>query len=125
MEDLLEPARTSGFGVHPKNVYNDYVYFWRLALWKVFDTTKGPGILSFFTSASYLRGPGFVGVRQEMRKTFDALWIIDLEGDNRGPRKRRTCSTSRRQSQLASACATAVRDRKTPARVHYTRVTGD
>ena len=52
-----------------------------------FESKSGPGIVSFITASSYLRGPGFAGFRQVMRQTFDDLWIIDLEGDNHGSRK--------------------------------------
>ena len=87
LEDFLEPARKAGLGVHLKNLYNDYVYFWRWALWKVFDSTEDAGIVTFITASSYLRGPGFVGMRRKMREVFDELWIIDLEGDSNGARK--------------------------------------
>ena len=89
LEDFLQPAREAGAGVHLKNLYNDYVYFWRWALWKVFEARDepGPGIVSFITASSYLRGPGSVGMREVMRRTFDELWILDLEGDNLGARK--------------------------------------
>ena len=87
LEDFLAPASEAGAGVHLKNLYNDYVYFWRWALWKVLDSTKDAGIVTFITASSYLRGPGFVGMRQKMREVFDELWIIDLEGDNLGARK--------------------------------------
>ena len=87
LEDFLAPARAAGAGVHLKNLYNDYVYFWRWALWKVFDSTDDPGIVTFITASSYLRGPGFVGMRRKMREVFDELWIIDLEGDSLGARK--------------------------------------
>lgn len=89
LEDFLEPARLAGLGGHLKNLYNDYVYFWRWALWKVFENPRahGPGIVSFITASSYLRGPGFVGMRQKMREAFDEIWIIDLGGDNLGARK--------------------------------------
>ena len=87
LADFLKPLEALGWGVHAKNLYNDYVYFWRWALWKVFENKGGPGIVSFITAASYLRGPGFAGMRQVMRQTFDELWIIDLEGDNLGARK--------------------------------------
>jgi hypothetical protein len=83
-KSFLKPLEALGWGVHAKNLYNDYVYFWRWALWKVFENKGGPGIVSFITAASYLRGPGFAGMRQVMRETFDELWIIDLEGDNLG-----------------------------------------
>ena len=87
LADFLKPLETLGLGVHAKNLYNDYVYFWRWALWKVFENKGGPGIVSFITASSYLRGPGFAGMRQMMRQMFDEMWIIDLEGDNLGARK--------------------------------------
>jgi hypothetical protein len=89
LEDFLRPAREANAGVHLKNIYNLYVYFWRWTLWKMFDspTAGGRGIVSFITASSYLRGPGFVGMRQKMREAFDELWIVDLEGDNLGTRK--------------------------------------
>ena len=75
--------------VHVKNLYNLYVYFWRWTLWKMFEQPGAPrrGIVSFITAASYLRGPGFTGMRQRMREAFDELWIIDLEGGSLGSRK--------------------------------------
>jgi hypothetical protein len=85
--DFVEPATTAGAGVHVKNLYNDYVYFWRWALWRMFERQQTGGIVSFITASSYLAGPGFVGMREVMRKTFDALWIVDLGGDNLGTRK--------------------------------------
>jgi hypothetical protein len=33
LEDFIEPTSDVGAGVHVKNLYNDYVYFWRWALW--------------------------------------------------------------------------------------------
>ncbi len=87
LEDFLKPARDAGQGVHIKNLYNDYVYFWRWALWKVLDSTTDSGIVTFITASSYLRGPGFSGMRRKMREVFDELWVIDLEGDNIGARK--------------------------------------
>ena len=78
LEDFLAPVREAGQSVHIKNLYNDYVYFWRWALWKVLDSTEDAGIVTFITAASYLRGPGFAGMRRKMREVFDELWIIDL-----------------------------------------------
>jgi predicted helicase len=76
-----------GAGVYLKNLYNDYVYFWRWALWRLFEKQTGGGIVTFITASSYLAGPGFVGMREVMRRTLDELWIIDLGGDNLGTRK--------------------------------------
>ena len=86
-KDFTEPAEKAGASVHIKNLYNDYVYFWRWALWRLFEQQKRGGIISFITASSYLMGPGFIGMREAMRRTFDDLWIIDLGGDNLGTRK--------------------------------------
>ena len=86
LEAFLKPARDAGEGINLKSLYNDYVYFWRWALWRLFEQQKGGGIISFITASSYLRGPGFVGMREVMRRTFDELWIIDLEGGSLGAR---------------------------------------
>ena len=87
LEAFLAPVREAGGGVHLKSIYNDYVYFWRWALWKVLDSTGEGGIVTFITASSYLRGPAFAGMRRKMREVFDELWIIDLGGDSLGTRK--------------------------------------
>ena len=124
LEDFLAPARDAGQGIHLKNLYNDYVYFWRWALWKVFDSTGDAGIVTFITASSYLRGPGFVGMRRKMREVFDELWIIDLEGDSLGTRKTDNVFSIR----TPVAIAIGVRDGEprpdVPARVWKTRLTG-
>ena len=111
-------------GVHAKNLYNLYVYFWRWALWKVFESTPGRGVVSFITASSYLRGPGFAGMRRFMRETLDDLWILDLGGENRGARQ----SENVFAIQTPVAIAIGVRyddpDLATPARVHYGRLEG-
>lgn len=71
-------------GIHFKNAYNLYVYFWRWANWKL---ESKPGICSFITASSYLRGPGFKGLRQLWRQRSDKLYILDLEGDQLGANK--------------------------------------
>lgn len=125
LEDLLAPAREAGVGGHLKNVYNDYVYFWRWAMWKVLDQTDGPGIVTFITAASYLRGPGFVGLRKMMRETFDQLWIIDLEGDQLGPRKTSNVFAIATPVAIAVGIRHAEPRPHEPATVWYTRLDGD
>jgi len=124
LETFIEPARKAGAGLHIKNLYNSYVYFWRWALWKVFETQDGPGIVSFITASSYLRGPGFVGMREEMRRTFDELWILDLEGDSRGTRATENVFDIRTPVAIAVGVRYGKPNREQPADVHYARVTG-
>ncbi len=124
LEDFLAPASLVGAGVHLKNLYNDYVYFWRWALWKVFDSTNDAGIVTFTTASSYLRGPGFVGMRRKMRETFDHLWIIDLEGDSIGTRKTENVFAIRTPVAIAIGVSNGQPNPTSPSRVWKTKLTG-
>jgi predicted helicase len=86
LEDYLASARIAGAGAHLKNIYNLYVYFWRWSTWRVFDSLR-PGIVSLITASSFLRGPGFIGLRRNWKETLSSLHIFDLEGDQKGARK--------------------------------------
>ena len=124
LEDFLAPARAAGAGVHLKNLYNDYVYFWRWALWKVFDSTDDPGIVTFITASSYLQGPGFVGMRRKMREVFDELWIIDLEGDSLGARKTDNVFAIRTPVAIAVGARYGPPSPDTAAKVRKVKLTG-
>src|SRR5258708_12394712 len=76
-----------GSGIHLKNAYNDYVYFWCWAIHTAFAQRRGPGIVSFVSASSYLRGPGFASLRRLLRDSLDELWIIDLEGAHPAARR--------------------------------------
>lgn len=85
LRDFLDPLSAAGLGEHAKNLYNDYVYFWRWAMWKTFerhpnDTARTGGIVTFISAASYLVGPAFAFMRKRLRDLCDDLYIIDLGG---------------------------------------------
>jgi len=126
LRDFLGPAVAAGHGVHIKNLYNLYVYFWRWALWKVFEqeTARGPGVVSFISASSYLDGDAFCGMREHLRRLCDEIWILDLGGEGRGTRK----SDNVFAIQTPVAIAVAVRRGKPkkdrPAAVHYSRIEG-
>lgn len=133
LEDFFAPVRDAGDGGHLKNLYNDYVYFWRWALWKTFENpgtedhvlpVPRPGVVCFITAASYLRGPGFIGMRELMRRTFTELWIIDLEGDNLGARKTENVFAIQTPVCIALGVKRDDNDLDIPATVHYARLTG-
>lgn len=127
LQDFVELAAQHPAGRRNiQNLYNDYVYFWRWALWKLFENSEasGPGIISFITAASYLRGPGFVGMRRKMREAFDELWLIDLEGDNLGARKTENVFNIQTPVALAIGVRYGEPQPHTPARVRYARITG-
>ena len=126
LKDFLDPVTEAGHGVHVKNLYNLYVYFWRWALWKVFeqDTAEGPGIVSFISASSYLDGDALSGMREYLRQVCDEIWILDLGGEGRGTRK----SDNVFAIQTPVAIAVAFRSKKastdTPAKVHHSRIEG-
>ena len=124
LDAFIEPVRQAGHGQHVKNVYNDYVYFWRWALWKLFDSSQNGGIVTFITGSSYLRGLGFLGMRQVMREVFDELWIIDLEGDSRGARKTENVFDIQIPVAIAIGVRSGVPNSQEPARVWKARLSG-
>ena len=126
LKDFLDPAKHAGHGVRLKNLYNLYVYFWRWALWKVFehDTADGPGIVSFITASSYLDGDAFRGMREHLRRVCDDLWILDLGGEGHGTRKSENVFAIQTPVAIAVAVRTNEADDGTQANVHYARIDG-
>lgn len=126
LEDFLGPAREVGHGVHLKNLFNLYVYFWRWAIWKVFEQASGsgPGIVTYISASSYLAGPGFVGMRERLRRECDEVWIIDLGGEGRGSRKDENVFAIQTPVAIAIAVRYGQADRNAQANVRYTRIQG-
>ena len=126
LKDFLDPATAAGHGVHVKNLYNLYVYFWRWALWKVFEheTATGPGIVSFISTSSYLDGDAFSGMREHIRRQCDEIWTLDLGGEGRGTRQDDNVFAI--QTPVAIAVAFRAKEAKTgkPAKVHHARIEG-
>lgn len=126
LKDFLEPAKQAGFGVHLKNLYNQYVYFIRWALWKVFehDSAVGPGVVSFITASSYLEGSAFAGIREHMRRICDRIDIIDLGGEGRGTRQDENVFAIKTPVAIFIAWRKAKKDSEKPAVVRYARIEG-
>lgn len=76
-----------GAGVHARHLRNLYIYFWRWATWKVFDseTTADHGIVNFISAAGFLNGAGFQKMREYMRRTTDEIWVIDCSPEGHRP----------------------------------------
>lgn len=123
--DFLDPAIAAGHGVHVKNLYNLYVYFWRWAMWKVFEnaTAPGPGVVSFITSAAYLEGKAFGGMREHLRRQCDDVWILDLGGEGRGTRRNDNVFAIQVPVAIAVAARSNATNKKA-ARVHYAHIEG-
>jgi len=126
LNDFLEPAIAAGHGVHVKNLYNLYVYFWRWALWKVFESkaTAGPGVVSFISAASYLDGDAFSGMREHMRRLCDEIWILDLGGEGRGTRRSENVFAIQTPVAIAVTVRYGKSSKRRPAKVHHARIEG-
>ncbi|MGD1036381.1 MAG: type ISP restriction/modification enzyme [Roseiarcus sp.] len=84
-----------GVGAHGKHLKNLYVYFWRWATLKVFGSGRyaatglpdqdEEGIVCFITVAGFLNGPGFQKMRDDLRRTCSAIWVIDCSPEGHQP----------------------------------------
>ena len=83
---IAEPMKAANLGGNLTKAYNDYVYFWRWAVWQATELPPGSGVVAFITASSYLDGKAMGGVRHLLRRAFDELVILDLGGEGRGAR---------------------------------------
>lgn len=91
-EGLLKDFRAAGNGSTEFVIKNLYVYFWRWAFWKIFESTPSPnalfgdtGIICFITPSSFMTGPGFKGMREYIRRNVSEGWIIDCSPEGLRP----------------------------------------
>ena len=123
LDSVAEPMKAAGLGHHLKNVYNDYVYFWRWAVWQATELPAGPGVVAFITASSYLDGVSMGGVRHLLRNAFDELWIVDLGGEGRGALKEENIFDIQTPVAIGVGVRTG-RERTDGCEVRYLRVTG-
>ncbi|MEO0050515.1 MAG: type ISP restriction/modification enzyme, partial [candidate division WOR-3 bacterium] len=70
---------------NPKCLQDDYVKFIRWSQWRIEKT--GYGIHAFITNNGYIDNPTFRGMRQQLMKVFDELYILDLHGSTKKKEK--------------------------------------
>ncbi|HEX8980426.1 MAG TPA: type ISP restriction/modification enzyme [Parasulfuritortus sp.] len=129
LDDFIAPVKAAKKGGQLKNLYNLYVYFWRWALWKVFEhehagLKPGPGVVSFITASSYLDGDAFLGMRAHLRREADEIWIVDLGGEGRGTRQDDNVFSIQTPVAIAIVARYGALDPDTPATVRYCRLEG-
>ncbi len=81
--------------VSTNKLKNLYVYFWRWATLKVFGAgiqqatglqeRDEDGLICFITASGFLNGPGFERMRDDLRRTCTAIWIIDCSPEGHQP----------------------------------------
>lgn len=123
----LDDFRMPGNGLHERLLKNLYIYFWRWATWKVFESVPADqaGVVCFISTAGYLRGPGFKGMRSYLRREADEGWIIDLTPEGQTPDvPTRIFPGVRQQLAIGIFVRRADHDVETPAPIHYRALHG-
>ncbi len=64
-----------------KWINDDYVKFIRMGQYYI--EKNGTGILAYITNHSYLDNPTFRGMRWNLLKTFDEIYVLDLHGNSK------------------------------------------
>lgn len=88
----LDAFRAKGNGRNERHLNNLYVYFWRWATWKAFESTAqrrlpgaDQGVICFVTATGYLTGPGFAGMREYLRRKCSSGWVINVTPEGLNP----------------------------------------
>ena len=87
---ILEDFFVAGAGRFKAKLKNLYIYFWRWATWKVWESTRiepdgDAGIICFISTSGYVTGPAFTGMREYLRRHASEGWIIDLTPEGHTP----------------------------------------
>jgi len=123
----LDSFRLAGNGRLEYVLKNLYVYFWRWATWKVFDAHPDHrhGIVCFITTNGYLRGPGFKGMREYLRRTCEEGWIINFSPEGHRPDvPTRVFPGVQQPLAIGLFLRRADTDKESPAQIWYTEVHG-
>lgn len=131
-EGILEDFRQEGNGTFEYTLKNLYVYFWRWAFWKVFESTPPPGaldgdagIICFITPSSFMSGPGFKGMREYIRRNCSEGWLIDCSPEGLRPSvNTRIFPGVQHPLAISLFVRKPDNDTETPASLHYTSLHG-
>lgn len=94
-------------------------------MWKAFEAHgSGPAVVGFITGSHWLRGPGFIGLRQLALDHADEILVIDLGGDNKGAIKDENIFAIESPVAITLLIRHEETDRGKPATVHYQRIEG-
>lgn len=124
---VLDDFRAEGNGQSEYVLKNLYVYFWRWATWKVFDAVPDDrdGVVCFISTNGYQRGPGFKGMREYLRRTCTAGWVIDLSPEGHRPDVATRIFPGVQQTiSIGIFVRDAVNDQDSPADISYVALRG-
>ncbi|MFF8953468.1 type ISP restriction/modification enzyme [Streptomyces sp. NPDC014940] len=125
LDDWIVPGM-SRFKAKLKNLY---VFFWRWATWKVWESTPADdgnlGVIAFITTSGYLTGPAFEGMRAYLRRYASEGWIIDCTPEGQTPDiPTRIFPGVRQPLAIGIFVRRAGTDNATPAHIRHRLLTG-
>lgn len=126
LEDYYDPEA----GRFKAKLKNLYIFFWRWATWKVWETTPqlggiNRGVVCFITLAGYVTGPAFTAMREHLRRKASEGWIIDLSPEGQTPPiSTRVFPGVRQPMAIGLFIRRANVDENAPAIMHYRSVHG-
>lgn len=122
----LDDFRSPGNGRYEYVLKNLYVYFWRWAMWKVFESIKDSpdGVVCFITATGYLNGPGFRGMREWIRRNTSLGWIINLTPEGKRPPANTAVFNIETEVAIALFVRKQNNELDTPANIKYTELHG-
>lgn len=127
----VDAFRLAGNGRHERHLSNLYVYFWRWAFWKVFESTVEPevrdgdvGVVCFITATGYLGGPGFKGMRKYIREKCSDGWIINLTPEGKQPPAATAVFNIETPVAIGLFVRTPDTDEMEPAKIRYRELHG-
>ncbi|WP_211265275.1 type ISP restriction/modification enzyme [Actinacidiphila oryziradicis] len=127
---ILDDWYTPGAAKFKAKLKNLYVFFWRWATWKVWESTPNneggnAGVICFITTSGYLTGPAFTGMREYLRRYASEGWIIDCTPEGQTPDvPTRIFPGVRQPLAIGVFVRHADADTDTPARIRHRTLTG-
>ncbi|MGW3984298.1 type ISP restriction/modification enzyme [Streptomyces mirabilis] len=127
---ILDDWVTPGMSRFKAKLKNLYVFFWRWATWKVWESTPAAddgnlGVIAFITTSGYLTGPAFEGMRAYLRRYASEGWIIDCTPEGQTPDiPTRIFPGVRQPLAVGIFVRRAGTDNATPARIRHRALTG-
>lgn len=122
----LDAFRLKGNGLTEFSLKNLYIYFWRWATWKVFESIPEhqEGVICFITSSGYFRGPGAKGMREYLRREASEGWVIDLTPEGKRPPAATAVFAIETPVAIAIFVRRSDNERSRPAPIRYMELTG-
>jgi len=129
---LLDDFRAAGMGKYEYVLKNLYIYFWRWAFWKVFENSRRDfedilnraGVVCFITADGYLRGPGFSGMREYIRRKASRGWIINVTPEGKRPPQKNAVFAIETPVTIALFVREPGTNENTPAELKYIALHG-